>query len=70
MSGTDLPVFQAGHRYRFGVTGEEKVDTWWWGTRDDVLVDDDEPYGNLQAAEGEGPIDIHADSIEFDIKEL
>ncbi|KAG9595126.1 hypothetical protein KCU77_g5782, partial [Aureobasidium melanogenum] len=69
MPGTGLPSFQVGHRYRFGITDEEKVKSWWWGTRDDVLLDDDEPYDDREAARGESPIDIHADPIEFDVKE-
>lgn len=69
MPGTRLPRFQVGHRYRFGITGGEIIKSWWWGTRDDVLLDDDEPYENSKATKGESPINIHADSIEFVVEE-
>lgn len=69
MPGTGLPRFHVGHRYRLRMTGEEKVTSWWWGTKDDVLLDDDEPYDEHEAAEGENPINIHADPIEFVVEE-
>jgi hypothetical protein len=66
---TGLPVFQGGHGYRLGITEGEKIRRWWWGTLDDVLLDEEESYERSEPPGGEVPIDICADPIDFEVKE-
>jgi hypothetical protein len=67
--GTWLPALHIGHRYRLGVSEGEKIKRWWWGTVDDVLIDDEEPDGRVELIGGEMPINICADPVDFEIKE-
>ncbi|KEQ76616.1 hypothetical protein M436DRAFT_78369 [Aureobasidium namibiae CBS 147.97] len=64
-----LPNLQAGRKYRLGVSGGENISEWWWGTRDDVLLGDDETYEKDEPPRGDAPVDICADPIEFEVKE-
>lgn len=66
---TGLPNFQAGRKYRLGVSEDEKIGVWWWGTRDDVLLDDGETYQKATPPGGDAPIDICVDPIDFEVKE-
>ena len=66
---TSLPNLQAGRKYRLGVSEDEKIRGWWWGTRDDVLLDHGETYEKAEPPRGNAPIDICAEPIEFEVKE-
>jgi hypothetical protein len=66
---TGLPVFQSGHRYRLGISEGEKVRRWWWGTVDDVLIDDEEPHERPEPSKGEVALDIYADRIDFEVRD-
>ena len=67
---TCLPNLRTGRKYRLGVSEGEKIWEWWWGTRDDVLVDDDaKPADKAKPSEGDVPIDICVDPIDFEVKE-
>lgn len=66
---TSLPNLQTGRKYRLGVSKDEKIGAWWWGTRDDVLLDDEETYEEAEPPRGDAPINICADPIDFEVKE-
>ncbi len=34
-------AMQPGRRYRFGAAEGERIATWWWGTKDEVLAPED-----------------------------
>lgn len=56
-----------GHRYRFGVRREEKLEYWTAGTKEEVLTPPGEPAG--LAKNGDGPIELtDINDIEFVIK--
>ena len=66
---TCLPNLRTGRKYRLGVSEGEKIWEWWWGTRDDILLDDDEPVDKTKPPGGDVPIDICVDPIDFEVKE-
>ncbi|CAD0112672.1 unnamed protein product [Aureobasidium uvarum] len=64
---SELSIFQAGHKYRLGISGEEKIPRWWWGTRDEVLSDSEHIKEGVGPAQGEVAIVIYADPVDFDV---
>ncbi|RYP93281.1 hypothetical protein DL770_000570 [Monosporascus sp. CRB-9-2] len=67
----DAPVFQAGHTYSLGLSEEgRKVQTWWWGTTDDVLDEVGGPPKDVSGIEGKGDIVLNMEEpVSFEIVE-
>ncbi|KAI0154751.1 hypothetical protein GGR57DRAFT_464924 [Xylariaceae sp. FL1272] len=61
--------FRAGHSYRLGVADEGRdIQTWWWGTRDDVLDEVDGPVKDVSRIEGKGNVRVVAGVAEFAVE--
>lgn len=60
-------VLPEGHSFRFGVHEGEKIEHWWYGTRDDVMVPSEYPEAELLPSSGE-PIPLKAEAVEFEVK--
>ncbi|KAI1454244.1 hypothetical protein F4805DRAFT_328691 [Annulohypoxylon moriforme] len=66
----DVPIFQAGHTYRLGLSDEGKnVRTWWWGTTDDILDEVDGPPKDVAGIEGHGNIVLSMEPVTFEVVE-
>ncbi|RYP73600.1 hypothetical protein DL771_003488 [Monosporascus sp. 5C6A] len=69
-SRDDAPVFRAGHRYSLGLSDEgRKVQTWWWGTTDDVLDEVGGPPKDVSGIKGKGDIVLIMEPVSFEIVE-
>ncbi|KAI0384446.1 hypothetical protein F5Y04DRAFT_229796 [Hypomontagnella monticulosa] len=66
----DMPIFEAGHRYRLGLSNEGKnIRTWWWGTTDDILDEVDGPPKDVTGIEGCGNIILSMELVTFEVIE-
>lgn len=61
-------VLDSGHRYRFAVSEREKIQHWWYGSRDDVLVDSYEE-DTLRSEGGPAIVVDFASPAEFEVLE-
>lgn len=66
----DAHVFQEGRTYSLGLSDKgKKVQTWWWGTTDDVLDEVGGPPKDVSGIEGEGDILLIMESVTFEVVE-
>lgn len=61
-------TFVSGHRYQLAVSEGEKIQHWWYGSRDDVLVKSYEE-DTLRPEGGSAMIVDSAKPVEFEVLE-